>query len=525
MGSFTIEAPNGKSYTIEGENAQGALSALRKHIGDDARPKEQPSVSDAAYSALADVPGEIAKEAKAGWEKIAALKDRGGQGPVEGLMTTGSALLGAPQIVMSPVVGAARSLIGHPMAYLEHKAGELINPKVAAQDDPRKMYETAKGDVDLAIAAGAPKRSVPIKAAAPSIGELEEAYRRVRNSPDVKEASVPIDDVKALSNLVEQELLARGNRPTPGSAPRTFNEIERLKPQGQPELTPQQRLQAEMNWETPPKAPEVTNASVDDLLAAKRAFGRVAGERKPFPQMGPTEDAGAASSVLPKIDNLVESAAPGMIEANQNWSGAQASKAIDARIQKAEMGAKVANSGLNIGNKIRQQAFQILNNPGARRGLQGEELQMLKELAEGNPTRNAIRWFSNVLGGGGGLGAEVTGDIASRHLGPIGWLLSPVGTALKHIEGHLTVKAANRISEAIRSRTPFGKALESSAEKWNEAQSAFVTGPSAKNYAALSIASRNLANTMSAAGTKIDPGQLLRSVQGPEPARAQDEQP
>jgi hypothetical protein len=33
MGTFTIEAPNGKSYTIEGENAQGALAALKKHLG------------------------------------------------------------------------------------------------------------------------------------------------------------------------------------------------------------------------------------------------------------------------------------------------------------------------------------------------------------------------------------------------------------------------------------------------------------------------------------------------------------
>jgi hypothetical protein len=34
MGTFTIEAPNGKSYTIEGENAQGALAALKKHLGE-----------------------------------------------------------------------------------------------------------------------------------------------------------------------------------------------------------------------------------------------------------------------------------------------------------------------------------------------------------------------------------------------------------------------------------------------------------------------------------------------------------
>lgn len=38
MGTFTINAPNGKSYTIEGENAQGALEALKKHLGETAPP-------------------------------------------------------------------------------------------------------------------------------------------------------------------------------------------------------------------------------------------------------------------------------------------------------------------------------------------------------------------------------------------------------------------------------------------------------------------------------------------------------
>lgn len=521
MPSFTINAPNGKNYTIEGADAQGALSALRKHLGEgEAAPKLQFALSNA----VTDIPNEIGNEFRSGLDSVKALANRGQQGPVEGLMTTGRALLGVPKMALAPIVGTARSLIGHPMAHLEHKVGELINPEVAAKDDPKKMYEAAKGDVDMAMMAGAPRRSVPVKAIRPSIEELEQAYRNVRNSPEVKGASVPIEDVGAIANTSEQELLSRGNRPTPGSAPRTFNEIERLKPSGAPELTPQQRLQAEMNWESPPAAPRVTEASVDDLLAAKRAFGRVAGERKPFPQMGATEDAGAASSVIPKIDELVETAAPGMQEANQNWSGAQAAKAIDARFQKAEMNAKVNNSGMNIGGKIRQQAFQIYNNPAARRGLKDEELEMLKGLAEGTPTRNAVRWFSNVLGGGGGLGAEVTGDIASRSLGPVGWVFSPIGKALKHVENHMTSKAAEKISDAIRGRTPLGKAFESSAEKWNAAQGQFAVEPGPKSYAALSISSRNLANTLTAAGVKIDPGQLMLPMQGPVPARAQDEQ-
>lgn len=547
MASFTIDAPNGKSYTIEGESAQGALSALMKHLGDSKQP------SSAAGDFFKSIPYGIAK----GFTAAGSALARATQGEMsqdvdaptseqglEILQREVTGPLHQPEGTAGKLGAAGGEFLGNPSSYvapgsLPVKAGLAFVSGIGSEAGGQVAEGTPlEGPLrilgGLAGGVGAAKVAAPIEARvasamrprtpAPTIQELEAAYKVIRNSPEVKGASVPIDEVRSLANTAEQELIANGNRPTPGSAPRTFSEIERLRPSAPKEPTPQQRLQAEMNWEMLPEQPGVTQASVDDLLAAKRGFGRVAGERKPFPQMGPTEDAAAASSTIPKIDELIESAAPGMQEANKNWSAAQAAKAIDARIQKAEMGAAVNNSGMNIGNKIRQQAFQILNSPGARRGLQENELQMLKELAEGNPTRNTLRWFSNVFGGGGGLGAEITGDIASRHLGPIGWLLSPIGTALKHVEGHLTVKAANRISEAIRSRSPYGKALESSAQRWNEAQDALASNPSPARYAAFSIASRNLANTMSVSGAKIDPAQLIKSVQGPVAAGAQDEQ-
>lgn len=37
MASFTISAPNGKTYTIEGDNAEGALAALKQHLGQETK--------------------------------------------------------------------------------------------------------------------------------------------------------------------------------------------------------------------------------------------------------------------------------------------------------------------------------------------------------------------------------------------------------------------------------------------------------------------------------------------------------
>src|SRR6185312_3393990 len=108
-----------------------------------------PSWSDA----FTDIPHEIGAEAGNALDKIKALGNRADQGPIEGLMTTGKAALAVPQLLASPVTGAARSLIGHPMAQAEHAAGTLINPEVAAKDDPAKMYQNAAGDVETALSA------------------------------------------------------------------------------------------------------------------------------------------------------------------------------------------------------------------------------------------------------------------------------------------------------------------------------------------------------------------------------------
>src|SRR6186713_3225832 len=101
--------------------------------------------------AVTDIPREIGATADRNLTAIEqGVAGRGGKGPIEGLLGTGKAVLGGLGLVASPITGAARSLGGHTMAYLTHKAGQLISPEIAAKDDPAKMYETAAGDVETA---------------------------------------------------------------------------------------------------------------------------------------------------------------------------------------------------------------------------------------------------------------------------------------------------------------------------------------------------------------------------------------
>src|SRR5580698_843644 len=93
--------------------------------------KAQPSITDA----VTDIPSEIANAASEAWKNIKGVTKRGEQGSIEGLVTTGRAALGIPQLALAPITGAVRSLIGHPMAQAEHAVGTLIAPEIAAKDD------------------------------------------------------------------------------------------------------------------------------------------------------------------------------------------------------------------------------------------------------------------------------------------------------------------------------------------------------------------------------------------------------
>lgn len=82
-------------------------------------------------------------------------------GQAKDVIDTGKSLITGASVPFMPIVGAAESAIGHPMADLEHAAGTVINPQVAARDNPQKMYEQAKADVGTALSAARPRGFSP----------------------------------------------------------------------------------------------------------------------------------------------------------------------------------------------------------------------------------------------------------------------------------------------------------------------------------------------------------------------------
>lgn len=465
----------------------------------------QPSITDA----VTDIPHEISGAFNEGIANVKGLANRGEQGPISGLLTTGKAVMGAGQMALSPITGAVRSLIGHPMAQAEHAVGTLINPEIAAQDDPRRMYETAKGDVDLAMSAlgsrGAP--SVPAGAptpirVAPSIDQLKAAASAGYNSPEV--ASVTVKS-PAISNFSQRAQIALNDAGVDENlAPKTFGILGKLQKVPDNAVVTGQNIQSiRRMFANAAKSPDLT-----ERLAASRAIESLDGFLPSLSQADVISgDIGAASKTLDT--------------ARANYSAAKHAETIDNKTIQAELRAAASNSGMNVANTVRQRMADILIKPELQRGFTQPELDAMQQIVRGSRTQNTMRAASNVLGGGGGLGSVAAGFAGSVAAGPMGALAPLAGYAMKSLSNKLTLRQAEKLSEMIRARSP----LASSMQKFEEAASNISAGRNPKAVAGFVLAARNFSTNLRSAGLNVSPSDLLNGLlQAPAAGNADQQQ-
>jgi len=152
---------------------------------DQTEPAQSGSWKDYIPAAVSDIPKEMGHSAMEAAQSLTgnSIKSLPGYDPRpraelgqwEGMKRSAGQALAIPLGVANTVVGAPlRSLLGHPLAAAEHMVGSIINPDVAAKDDPQKMYDTAKGDVDLAMTAMRPRGVTPRGITAPPAGVAPE---------------------------------------------------------------------------------------------------------------------------------------------------------------------------------------------------------------------------------------------------------------------------------------------------------------------------------------------------------------
>lgn len=443
-------------------------------------------------------------------------RTRGELGPLEGLARTGKQVLGIPELLAALPVGMARSVIGHLMSQGEHWVGSIIAPEQAAKDDPQKMYETAKGDVDTALSAAAPRKVSAIKVPAPTIAELKSAASGKAGVPGGYEGTeLSSLEVKptAISDYASKTRVALDAAGLDENlAPITHKMLTRL--------------------ETVPPNATVTG---NNIKSVRQLLGNAAGE--------PGKEGLAAKRALSALDEHIPkieakdvisgdpiAAGEALDTANANFSAAQHAKTIDNKTIRAELRAAASNSGHNVANAIRQRFADILNpeRPDLQRGFKPDELAMMDKIVRGTKTQNALREGGNYLGGGGGMGrlhVSALGASIGALFGPAGAAIgaaapTALGAALKAMGNRSTIKSAEALSEAIRSRAP----LASSAQKFQQAVTAMQAKKNAQAAAGALLAARNLSTNLRSAGFNIAPADLLSGLQSPGGADAQQQQ-
>lgn len=400
-------------------------------------------------NAISDIVPEIKNAASQNIDAIkGGLLNNPQTSALGGLMDTGRGLLGVGGLISSPITGAARSLIGHPLAAIEHAIGTQIAPEIAAKDNPQQMYEQAKNSVDTAMMALKPRGATPAgvltKAApAPSLTDLKASATAGYNAAKSSGVEFKPTALTNFASKVRSELNDDGLNDI--LAPKTFGTIDKIS-----------------------QAPEGATVTVNDFRTLQRAIGNAA------KSIDPTERLAAVRS-LQSLNDHIENLPAGDIlrgtptdvarvselikTANRNYSAYKQAENFNLRGEKAQNNAAAANSGMNLENNLRSQVRQILNNPKLQRGMNAETLQAMHDFNNGSRSANTLRAIGNILGGGG-WSTLINGIIGHAVLGPLGAVAEPaLGAAIKMAGNRRALKQFEKLSEGIRAASPLGQSL------------------------------------------------------------------
>jgi hypothetical protein len=306
---------------------------------------------------------------------------------------------------------------------------------------------------------GVARSMTPQKPVVPTAEALKEAAEAGYGQAAEMGVTVTAGSVKNLGGAIQAELEKSGVFAE--LAPKTFSILNKLQ-----------------------SPPEGAVATLANLETARKALGHAAGDFT-----NKTEQL-AASRAIAGIDDFVTNvpaegvvagpaAAAGQVlkDARGDYAAAMRSNKITGDLdtaytgvaERAGLNAAVANSGQNVANSIRQRTRDLLTRPKEARGYSEAELGQAERVARGTFPMNATRFTGNLLGGGGGLGAALTGTIGAAAGGAaagnipgavIGATLPAIGFGLKKAEASLTKRELNKLDEMVRKRSPLFEALE-----------------------------------------------------------------
>jgi hypothetical protein len=276
---------------------------------------------------------------------------------------------------------------------------------------------------------------------APTTAQLKATAEAGYAAARAADMTIPASTVSATAQTLQQTLQNNFGA-IPKTAPKTFALLDELA--------------------TPPKGVNA-QANYTGLEAARRGLQGIAGEGG--------SDGFAAQQAIPHLDTFIDTISPDAATARANYAAAQRSNAITGDLTQANTGmqeqavarAAASHSGMNLDNALRQRVASFLQNPDNVRGFSKEEVSSLNDFVQGNALSNALRKVSNLMGGGGGLGAVISaggGALLGSHFGSpeLGAMAAPMlGGALKAWENSRAAGALDAIAQQVRARSPLGQ--------------------------------------------------------------------
>jgi hypothetical protein len=304
-----------------------------------------------------------------------------------------------------------------------------------------------------AIIPGAKAAFRDLKVAPPTAQELKAAssqgYENLRGL-DAQYSSQAVSDIAA---KVQRTLEQQGINEK--VAPKTFANLRELQ-----------------------SPPEGSFATSSDIETIRRTFGEIGQDfANPSDRNAGKFARGAideflssptAGSVLPGSEEAAAQAGKLARTARGDYAASKRAEQLDGLVTAAEDRAGASNSGQNIGNSIRQRAASILASPKLSSGFTDNELGAIRAVARGTIGQNLTRYVGNLLGGGGGLGAAVTGAIGaapglaagSPMMTAAGVALPAVGAAAKQASNAMTERALAAVNQATRMRSPLYEEMQ-----------------------------------------------------------------
>jgi len=191
----------------------------------------------------------------------------------------------------------------------------------------------------------------------------------------------------------------------------------------------------------------------------------------------------------------------------------------DLRKGRAGYGGNAVNSMRQVLSPIVQRSVE-----GKKTLYKPNEIAAMRDIVEGTNATNTLRLVGQASPTKGIMSTAASGG-AAYAAGPVALAIPAIGAASNKLATVLTGKQIDRLKDLVSRRSPeYAKAVERAVKRYEDAQLKFINDPSPARLGAYVNASRQLANGLSRDGMTVTAGDLLRAIQGPVGAAAENEQ-